>query len=162
MLATWSGDDMLTKHVFLGLGSNLGDRETHLEDAICALGSHGSFNITALSSVLETEPMGNEKQGKFLNAVVEIETTMSPRELLHACLDIEIQQGRVRKGKWGPRTIDIDILFFSDQLIQEDGLHIPHPEVHNRSFALLPMAEIAADFIHPLLKRDMKAMSSGH
>ena len=150
---------MLTKHVFLGLGSNLGDRETHLKDAIRTLSSHASINITAQSSVLGTEPMGNENQGKFLNAVVEIETTMSPRELLHACLDIEIQQGRVRKGKWGPRTIDIDILFFSDQLIQEDGLHIPHPEVHNRPFTLIPMAEIAPDFIHPMMEKDIKAMS---
>ena len=152
---------MMTKRVYLGLGSNLGDRDAHLNDAISTLSSHDAINITEQSSVIETEPIGNTNQGKFLNAVIEIETTMTPQELLQTCLDIEIQQGRVRSEKWGPRTIDIDILFFDDQLIQEEGLHVPHPEMHNRSFTLLPMAEIAPDFSHPLINRDIKAMSSG-
>ena len=149
---------MLTTHVFLGLGSNLGDRDTHLNDAIAALCSNDSINITAQSSVLETEPVGNEDQGKFLNAVVEIETTLSPQALLQVCLDIEMQQGRVRDEKWGSRIIDIDILFFSDQLIQEEGLHVPHPEVHNRSFALIPLVEIAPMMVHPSLGMTAKAM----
>ena len=149
---------MLTTEVFLGLGSNLGDRDAHLNDAIAALGAHDSINITAQSSVLETEPVGNADQGKFLNAVVEIETTLSARSLMQVCLDIEMQQGRVRDEKWGPRIIDIDILFFSDQLIQEEGLHVPHPEVHNRSFALVPLVEIASTMVHPSLGMTAKAM----
>lgn len=152
---------MTTKHVFLGLGSNLGDREAHLADAIATLSSDVSINVTAQSAIIETEPMGVENQGKFLNAVIEIETSLTPQELLQTCLGIEIQHGRVRDEKWGPRTIDIDILFFDDQLIQEEGLHVPHPEVHNRAFALQPMAEIAPDFVHPRFNRDMKTMSSG-
>lgn len=152
---------MTTKHVFLGLGSNLGDRESYLSHAIATLSSHVSINVIVQSSVIETEPMGIEHQGKFLNAVIEIETSLTPQKLLQACLDIEIQHGRIRGEKWGPRTIDIDILFFDDQLIQEEGLHVPHPEVHNRAFALQPMAEIAPDFVHPRFNRDMKTMSSG-
>lgn len=148
----------MTKHVFLGLGSNLGDRAVHLNNAISALCFHDAINITSQSSVLETEPVGNESQGKFLNVVVEIETTLSPMELLQACLEIEILQGRVRNEKWGPRTIDIDILFFSDQLIKEEGLQIPHPEVHNRSFVLIPLVEIAPMLIHPSLNQSAKAM----
>ena len=149
---------MLTTNVFLGLGSNLGDRDAHLSDAIAALCAHDTINLTARSSVLETDPVGDVDQGNFLNAVVEIETTLSPQELMHVCLDVELQQGRVRGEKWGPRTIDIDILFFSDQMIQEDGLHIPHPELHNRSFTLIPLEEIAPTMVHPLLGFSVKAM----
>ncbi len=149
---------MLTTEVFLGLGSNLGDRDAHLNDAIAALDVIDSIGITAQSSVLETEPVGNEDQGAFLNVVVEIETTLSPQQLMRTCLEIEMQQGRVRDKKWGPRTIDIDILFFSDQLIQEDGLHVPHPEVENRSFALIPLAEIAPTMVHPALGLTAEAM----
>ena len=149
---------MLTKNVFLGLGSNLGDRDAHLNDAIAILCSSESISITAQSSVLETEPVGNEDQGKFLNAVIEIETTLSPTQLMQTCLDIEMQQGRVRDEKWGPRTIDIDILFFSDQLIEKEGLHVPHPEVQNRSFVLIPLVEIAPMMVHPTLAVTAKAM----
>ena len=149
---------MLTKNVFLGLGSNLGDRDAHLNDAIAALCSSDSISVTAQSSVLETEPVGNEDQDKFLNAVVEIETTFSPTQLMQSCLDIEMQQGRVRGEKWGPRTIDIDILFFSDQLIEKEGLHVPHPEVQNRSFVLIPLVEIAPMMVHPTLGVTAKAM----
>jgi len=149
---------MLTKNVFLGLGSNLGDRDAHLNDAIATLCSSDSISVTAQSSVLETEPVGNEEQGKFLITVVEIETTLSPTQLMQTCLDIEMQQGRVRDEKWGPRTIDIDILFFSDQLIEKTGLHVPHPEVQNRSFVLIPLVEIAPMMVHPTLGVTAKAM----
>jgi 2-amino-4-hydroxy-6-hydroxymethyldihydropteridine diphosphokinase len=108
--------------------------------------------------VLETEPVGNEDQGNFLNAVIEIETTLSPNQLMQTCLDIEMQQGRVRAEKWGPRTIDIDILLFSDQLIKEDRLHVPHPEMQNRSFVLTPLVEIAPMTVHPVFGVTAKAM----
>jgi 2-amino-4-hydroxy-6-hydroxymethyldihydropteridine diphosphokinase len=158
VLAAWGGDPMLIKNVFLGLGSNLGDRNGNLNDAIAALVSCDSINVTAQSSILETEPVGNENQGKFLNAVIEIETTLSPKQLMQTCLEIEMQQGRVRDEKWGPRTIDIDILFFADQLIQEDGLEVPHPEAQNRSFVLIPLVEIAPMMVHPTLGVTAKAM----
>lgn len=149
---------MLTKNVFLGLGSNLGDRDAHLNDAIAALCASDAICVTAQSSVLETAPVGNEDQGMFLNAVVEIETTLSPLQLMRTCLEIEMQQGRVRDEKWGPRTIDIDILFFSDQLIQEAGLEVPHPEVQKRSFVLIPLVEIAPMMLHPTLGVTARAM----
>ena len=158
MLATWVGNSMLTTNVFLGLGSNLGDRDSHLNDAVVALCSNKAITIISQSSVLETEPLGNEDQGKFLNVVVEIETTLSPKKLMKTCLDIEMHQGRVREEKWGPRTIDIDILFFSDQLIQSEGLDVPHPEVQNRSFVLIPLVEIAPMMVHPTLGITAKAM----
>jgi 2-amino-4-hydroxy-6-hydroxymethyldihydropteridine diphosphokinase len=149
---------MLTKSVFLGLGSNLGDREAHLDDAIAALCSNNSITLISRSEILETEPVGITDQGKFLNAVVEIETTLTPQELMQVCLDIEIQEGRVRDEKWGPRTIDIDMLYYSDQLIQEEGLHVPHPEMQNRSFVLIPLVEIAPTMIHPTLGLTAEAM----
>ena len=158
VLASWVSNTMLTTKVFLGLGSNLGDRDAHLNDAIESLRSTDSIKVTAQSSLLETEPVGNEKQGKFLNAVIEIETTLSPKQLMQTCLDIERQQGRVRGEKWGPRTIDIDILLFSDQLIQDEGLHVPHPEMQNRSFVLIPLVEIAPMTVHPALGVTAKAM----
>ena len=151
-------DSVLTKQVYLGLGSNLGDRAKHLSDAIAAMCSHDAIDVIAQSSVLETVPVGEVQQGYFLNAVIEIETTLSPQDLMGVCLEIEVRQGRVRGEKWGPRTIDIDLLFFSDQLIDEERIHVPHPELQNRSFVLIPLVEIAPTMIHPSLGLTAEAM----
>lgn len=136
--------------VFLGLGSNLGDREAALEGALGRLEARG-FRVTRRSSLWLTEPVGGPPQGLFLNAVAEGETTLGPRLLLEACLAIEGEMGRVRAERNGPRTIDVDVLFFGSERCSAPGLVIPHPRLHERRFVLQPLAEIAPGFVHPVL-----------
>jgi len=149
---------LLTKHVFLGLGSNLGDRQAYLSTAIESLAAHDDIALISQSTVIETLPVGNVHQGKFLNAAVEIETTLSAEQLLQVCLDIEQQLDRVRSDRWGPRTIDIDILFFGSVMFDKDGLRIPHPALHTRSFVLIPLVEIAPNHVHPTYHKTVQAM----
>jgi 2-amino-4-hydroxy-6-hydroxymethyldihydropteridine diphosphokinase len=136
--------------VVLGLGSNLGDRNRALEDALGGLDARG-FHTTRRSSTWQTAPVGGPPQGWFLNAVVAGETALSPEELLQACLDTEHAMGRVRGERNGPRVIDIDILFFGEERRREPGLVIPHPRLHERRFVLEPLFEIAPDLRHPTL-----------
>jgi len=136
--------------VFLGLGSNLGDREGALEDALGRLAAHG-FRVTRRSSLWLTEPVGGPPQGWFLNAAAEGETALRPETLLEACLSTEREMGRVRVERNGPRKIDLDILFFGDERLDTPGLVIPHPRLHERRFVLEPLAEIAPGFVHPVL-----------
>ena len=136
---------------FLLLGSNLGDREKNLRMARDEIGSMAS--VTKLSSVYTTAPWGKTNQPDFLNQVLIAETQASPHELLDQLLDIEMRLGRKRKEKWGSRTIDIDILFFSDLIVSSDRLTILHPGIGYKRFTLLPLQEIAPDFVHPVLKR---------
>jgi 2-amino-4-hydroxy-6-hydroxymethyldihydropteridine diphosphokinase len=137
--------------VYLGLGTNIGDRKKHLQDAI------DSFfpNITCgkLSSIYETKPIGYTEQTDFLNQVVMAETKLSPLSLLNQLKAIESKMGRKPTFRFGPRAIDIDILFFDDLVQQSPRLTIPHPRLHERAFVLVPLAEIAPRFIHPLLKK---------
>jgi 2-amino-4-hydroxy-6-hydroxymethyldihydropteridine diphosphokinase len=149
---------MMFVTAFLGLGSNLGDRTSYLEDAVQKLGSHHLITICSRSSMHDTFPVGEIEQPNFLNMVVEIETSLLPKELLEVCLSIEKANGRVRSSKWGPRTLDIDILFYSNDIIEIDGLHIPHPEAHHRLFVLKPMAEIAENYIHPVIKEQISTI----
>jgi 2-amino-4-hydroxy-6-hydroxymethyldihydropteridine diphosphokinase len=146
------------KDVFLGLGSNLNDRHAYLENAISQLDANKNIQVRTRSSILETDPIGKIPQPKYLNMVVEIETCLSPKELLNVCLEIEADNGRVRTEKWGPRTLDIDILFYGDEVVDTHGLKIPHPELAQRRFVLEPMAEIAPDFKHPKSKDSILAM----
>lgn len=140
------------KHiVFIAIGSNLLDREKNIEEAISNLKKEG-IDIVAISSIIETEPYGFTDQPKFLNCVVKAKTTKTPKELLKTLLLIEAKLGRVRKEKWGPRTIDLDILFYDDIIIDEEDLKIPHYDIQNRLFVLKPLSEIAGDFIHPAFK----------
>jgi 2-amino-4-hydroxy-6-hydroxymethyldihydropteridine diphosphokinase len=148
----------MMKQVFLGLGSNLNNRKSHLEDALEKLDGHSGIHILKQSSILQTEPIGEIEQPMFLNMVVEIETNLSPFKLLDLCLAIELENGRVRGQKWGPRSLDIDILFYGSQIIDCSGLQIPHPEVTNRRFVLEPLAEIAPTFEHPILSQSVHAM----
>ncbi|MBV6440344.1 MAG: 2-amino-4-hydroxy-6-hydroxymethyldihydropteridine diphosphokinase [Haliscomenobacteraceae bacterium CHB4] len=144
-------------NVFLGLGSNVGDRAANLRTAAdLIIKSIGK--IAKKSHVYETQPWGNAAQDRFLNQVVMANTTLDPRDLLEKIAKIERELGRERrreKEKWGPRTIDIDILFYGKRVIRDKGLEIPHPELHKRAFVLVPLLEIAPDLEHPLLKKQV-------
>jgi 2-amino-4-hydroxy-6-hydroxymethyldihydropteridine diphosphokinase len=137
--------------VYLGLGSNLGDREAAIEGALLRLAGRG-FRTTLRSSLWLTEPVGGPPQGLFLNAAAGGETALSPDELLEACLATEREMGRVRTVRNGPRAIDVDILLFGDERRGGPGLEIPHPRLAERRFVLAPLAEIAAEVLHPVLR----------
>jgi 2-amino-4-hydroxy-6-hydroxymethyldihydropteridine diphosphokinase len=142
--------------VYLSLGSNLGNRETNLQTAIAKLDNFGK--VEKASSFYETEPVEFTDQPWFLNCAVEMTTSLQPRQLLDAVLQIERSMGRRRIEPKGPRTIDIDILLFGDASVNEPGLQIPHPAMHERRFVLEPLAEIAPEVRHPLSRvavRDM-------
>ncbi|MCX5519930.1 2-amino-4-hydroxy-6-hydroxymethyldihydropteridine diphosphokinase [Kaistia defluvii] len=130
---------------YLGLGSNLGDREALLRAAIMALDATPDVRVTSISSLYETPPWGPVPQGPYLNACVALETTLSPRQLLTLCLAIERDHGRERAIRWGPRTLDMDVLLYGDESIDEEGLIVPHPRMAERAFVLVPLAEIAPD-----------------
>ena len=140
-------------NVYLGLGSNLGDRKENLEKAIEALNNFEEIEVTNRSSILETEPYGKTDQPEFMNMCVEIKTRMSPLSLLETVLGIEHSLGRVRDEVWGPRIIDIDILLYEDLELELDDLSIPHKEMHLRSFVLEPLSEIAPAVKHPTLDK---------
>lgn len=136
--------------VFLGLGSNLGDREANLARARQLLATRG-FNETAASALYETEPVGGPPQGPFLNQAIGGTKVLPARELLAACLEIEQELGRVRRERNGPRTLDLDILLYGDLVCEEPGLVVPHPRMHERRFVLAPLVEIGASARHPVL-----------
>lgn len=135
---------------YLSLGSNVGDREANLRRALQNLSALGE--IVAKSSVYETEPMEVVDQPWFLNAVIKLRTGLPPSELLRALLKVERSMGRVREQAKGPRQIDIDILLYDDAAVNEPGLAIPHPAMHQRMFVLAPLAEIAPNVMHPILQ----------
>ncbi len=139
------------KRVYLSLGSNVGDRAANLKTAIARLDALGK--VVAVSSFYETEPVEFTAQPWFLNCAVELDTEKMPRQLLTALLAIEMELGRRRAQKKGPRTLDIDILLFGDSIIKAKGLTIPHPAMQERRFVLEPLAEIAPEARHPVLKR---------
>jgi 2-amino-4-hydroxy-6-hydroxymethyldihydropteridine diphosphokinase len=136
--------------VFLGLGSNLGDREAAIDEALRQLAERG-FETLRRSSLWLTEPVGGPPQGWFLNAAAGGRTALSPDALLAACLEVERALGRVRTVRNGPRTIDVDLLFYGEQRIERPGLVVPHPRLHERRFVLAPLAEIAPRLLHPAL-----------
>ncbi|TWG93822.1 2-amino-4-hydroxy-6-hydroxymethyldihydropteridine diphosphokinase [Mesorhizobium sp. J18] len=131
--------------VFLGLGGNIGDPARAMADALQALDATLGTSVAAVSSLHRTPPWGKVDQPDFLNIVAEIRTDLRPHALLQLCLDIERSQRRIRRERWGPRTIDIDILIYDDLNISEEGLEIPHPRMAERAFVLVPLAEIAPD-----------------
>jgi 2-amino-4-hydroxy-6-hydroxymethyldihydropteridine diphosphokinase len=141
---------------YLSLGSNLGDREHHLRNAIERLEQLG--RVLAVSSLYETEPVEFTEQAWFLNCAAALDTTKSPKELMAALLALEQESGRQRTQKKGPRTIDIDILLFSETVLDTPGLTIPHPAMHERRFVLEPLAEIAPEARHPVLKKTIKEL----
>ena len=137
--------------VYLSLGSNVGDREAQLQDALAKLAAVGS--VVATSSFYETEPVEFTQQPWFLNCAIALETNKTPEQLMAAILRIEEEMGRRRVQKKGPRSIDIDILLFGDTIINYPELTIPHPAMHQRRFVLEPLAEIAPELLHPVLKK---------
>ncbi|HLX33206.1 MAG TPA: 2-amino-4-hydroxy-6-hydroxymethyldihydropteridine diphosphokinase [Gaiellaceae bacterium] len=131
---------------FIGLGANLGDREATIRAAVAALGAEDGIEIVAVSSLRETEPVGVGPQPLFLNGAAELATTLTARELLDRLLETERRFGRVRvPGEHGPRTLDLDLLLFGDEEIDEPGLTVPHPRLHERAFVLEPLAELNAE-----------------
>ena len=139
-------------NAYLLIGGNMGNRETFLAAASQAIAAQCG-RIVLCSSLYQTEAWGLNNQGAFLNQVLQIETSLLPQALLHTILSIETSLGRKREVKYGPRIIDIDILLFEEKIVAEEGLTIPHPEMQNRRFVLVPLAEIAAGECHPVLQK---------
>jgi 2-amino-4-hydroxy-6-hydroxymethyldihydropteridine diphosphokinase len=142
--------------VYLSLGSNIGDRAGHLNMAIARVRALGE--VVAVSSFYETEPVEFTAQAWFLNCSVALDTEKKPQHLLSGILDIEQQLGRRRGQKKGPRIIDLDILFFGNLIVDDPGLTIPHPAMHERRFVLEPLAEIAPDALHPVLNKTIREL----
>ncbi len=138
---------------FVGLGGNLGDRRKYLEEALSLLQEHPGIRVSAVSSFVETDPVGGPSQPKFLNAVARVETTLEPLDLLAVLQGVERRLGRVREEKWGPRVTDLDLLLYGDRVVEEPGLTVPHPLMHLREFVLGPLAEIAPEVRHPKLEK---------
>lgn len=131
--------------ILIGIGSNMGDREFNIENALRILSTDCPVQIKKISAIYETAPYGNVDQSDFLNQVAVIETDLFPHELLECCLSIERKMGRIREIRWGPRTIDIDILWWKGLSVDEEDLQIPHPGNSKRRFILIPMNEIVPD-----------------
>jgi 2-amino-4-hydroxy-6-hydroxymethyldihydropteridine diphosphokinase len=129
---------------YVGLGSNLGDREQTIRAAIAAL-----QDVVAVSKLRETDPVGVTEQPAFLNGAIAVETELSPRELLQSLLAVERELGRERGERWGPRTIDLDLLLYGTETVDEPGLTVPHPHLHERRFALEPLAELDPELVIP-------------
>jgi 2-amino-4-hydroxy-6-hydroxymethyldihydropteridine diphosphokinase len=142
----------MTVFAYIGLGSNLGDRRAMIADALERL------HPTRVSSVVETEPWGKTDQPRFLNAVAEIETDLEPSALLDRLLELERGLGRVRREKWGPRTIDLDLLLYGDRQVSSDSLSVPHPRLHERRFVLEGLAELCPDRNVPGLDRTVREL----
>jgi len=140
----------------LGLGSNVGDRRAHLETALRGL--RARLEVLSVSRFLATEPVGGPPQGEFLNAAALVETELSPRALLDLARALEEAAGRERGARWGPRTLDIDLLLYGDDIVNDADLVVPHPHLHERRFVLEPLAEIAPDWIVPRLDRTVREL----
>jgi len=135
---------------YLSLGSNLGDRFDMLQDAVRMLQKLENIEVTRVSSVYETEPVGYTEQATFLNIVVEVVSELSAEKLLSICLETEHTLGRIREFRWGPRCIDLDILLYNDENIVSENLTVPHPRMHERGFVLIPLIELAPNGVHPV------------
>jgi 2-amino-4-hydroxy-6-hydroxymethyldihydropteridine diphosphokinase len=143
--------------VYLGIGSNLGNRQNNCEKSLSLLEEKG-ITIIKRSSMIETEPWGVQDQPKFINLVVEIQTELEPGELFCTLKEIEVAIGRTETVRWGPRIVDLDILFYNDAIINSSELIIPHPGIQDRIFVLKPLSEIAPDKMHPVLKKSVREL----
>lgn len=146
------------KKAYLSIGSNMGDKRGYLEEAIGKLEQNTKLRKVRTSEFLVTKPYGGVKQDDFVNAAIEIETLYTPMELLHFLQQTELEAGRERKIHWGPRTLDLDILFYEDVISDVPELMIPHPDMQNREFVLRPLAELCPYYMHPLLHKSVKQM----
>ncbi len=143
---------------FIGLGTNVGDREKHLKRTIQFLREMQGFRLKRISRFYETEPVGVRDQRPFLNGVVEGESSLTPEALLTALKTIEHEVGRTPRERWGPREIDLDLLFYGDLVVEEPSLILPHPRLHERIFVLLPLSELCETLFHPKLKKSIKEL----
>ncbi len=144
--------------IYLGVGSNLGDRRGNLAAALRGIGP--AVHVDAVSSLYETAPVGPQDQPAYYNAACRGATSMTPRALLDHVKRVERELGRSEGPRWGPREIDIDILLFGTEVVEEEGLTVPHPELANRAFVLAPLAEIAAGLLHPLLGKSIEELAA--
>jgi 2-amino-4-hydroxy-6-hydroxymethyldihydropteridine diphosphokinase len=140
---------------FIGLGSNLGDREANIRQALQFLEQLPETTIVRGSSLYDTEPVGVSDQPNFLNGVVQIETHLAPRQLLWNLMLIERRLGRVRTRQWGPRVIDLDLLLYGEEVVDEEDLQVPHPLMTQRSFVMVPLVEIEPLLVHPVTNQTM-------
>ena len=140
--------------VYIGLGSNVGDRRFYIDRALDLLAE--TVAIRAVSSIYETDPVGYKIQPPFLNGVAEVETLIPPHDLFRRLQEIEIEVGRQLRFRWGPREIDLDILMYGNRIIDTPNLTIPHPEMHRRNFVLIPLCEIANNLVHPILQKEIQ------
>jgi len=141
--------------IFIGIGSNLGDRANYLYQALIEIVNSENIFMKKHSSVYETEPVGNKEQPQFLNMAAELESTLSAQDLLRRLKEIENSLGRKHGEHWGPREIDLDILYYGSEVYSDEKLHLPHPEIANRRFVLVPMKEIAENFLDPMQRLSM-------
>lgn len=146
---------------YLALGSNIGDREGYIKKAVELLKAHPQIRVLAVSPLYNTAPVGFIDQPDFLNGAVAVDTVLMPHELLDVCLGIEKRLGRVRTVRWGPRTIDIDLLLYDDLVINDEDLALPHPRMHERAFVLQPLCDIAPDAVHPVYDKTVKQLYEG-
>ena len=144
--------------VFIGLGSNLGDRMFYLHQALVEIANSRQISIKKYSSVYETEPVGKKEQPQFLNMVAELESTLLPQDLLQRLKEIENTLGRTHTEHWGAREIDLDILYYGSEVLNDEKLQLPHPEIINRRFVLVPMNELAGEFLDPMQRLSMKEL----
>lgn len=144
---------------YIALGANLGDRRGNIEAALARLGGTAGVRVVKVSGLMENPAVGGPAGSPtFLNAVAEVETSLSATGLLEVLLAVEKSLGRVREERWGPRAIDLDLVLYGDQVIDEPGLTVPHPLMHERRFVLGPLAEIAPDVVHPRLGRSAREL----
>ncbi|MBM7314853.1 2-amino-4-hydroxy-6-hydroxymethyldihydropteridine diphosphokinase [Streptococcus suis] len=149
------------KHLaYLSIGGNMGDRLAYLKAALEAVDRHPDCRLGLVSPIYETPAWGKTDQADFLNLACQVETNLSAQDFLALCQQIELDLDRVRIEKWGQRTIDLDIIFWDEQVIEEENLIVPHPYAHERAFVLLPLADIAADYRHPSLGQKVKELVS--
>lgn len=147
------------KHIaYIGIGSNIGDKVGHCERAILEILKVDQHKLLAKSSFFKTQPIGYKDQDWFINGVIKIETDLRPHELLRDLKAIELKLGRKETFHWGPRLIDLDLLFFDHEEIKTEELCVPHPHLHERQFVLIPLAEIDQDFIHPVFKMTIQQL----
>ncbi|MBY0124434.1 2-amino-4-hydroxy-6-hydroxymethyldihydropteridine diphosphokinase [Bacillus sp. S/N-304-OC-R1] len=142
----------MKNEAYIALGSNIGDRLESLKEAIASIEAIPEIKVAETSSIYETDPVGYEDQDQFLNMVIRVETYLSPLELLHTCLDIEKNLGRKRDIRWGPRTIDLDILLYNQENIISEKLTVPHPRMHERAFVIIPLLEIQSGIRLPTME----------
>jgi len=144
--------------VYLGLGSNIGDRCRHLHEAVLLLQEHHDIKVEATSSLYETDPVGYTEQDKFLNLVIKVSTNLKPDELLQTMQNIEHRLGRTREIHWGPRTIDLDILLYNQENIETESLVVPHPRMFERAFVLIPLLEVHGELSYRISPSQLEEM----